>query len=231
MAWIRNLLLFLALFTAIFVPATATQQPCSSYTFPNHVNYAACKDLPVLESSLHWNYHPSSSTVDVAFKKANAKDSSWIAWAINPTSKGMVGSQALVAFRRSDGTLKAYTSPITSYATQLQEGNLSFPVHSVWATYTNGHMIIFATLQLPANSTLVNHVWQEGLVSDDTPRAHSLSGPNVQSYGTLDFVSGKVSETGGKVHSRITLRNVRNLDFAKSHFTNLSRVFSLLLLL
>ncbi|KAJ1441262.1 DOMON domain [Sesbania bispinosa] len=210
MAPIQNLLLFLTLFSMMIVPITP--QPCTSYTFPNQATFATCKDLPVLESSLHWNYHPSSGTVDVAFKKANAKDSSWIAWAINPTSKGMVGSQALVAFRKSDGSFKAYTSPITSYATLLQEGNLSFPVHSVSATYTNGHMIIFARLQLPANTTLVNHLWQEGLVSDDgTLKPHSMSRSNLQSYGTLDFESGKVLETGGKRNSRTTSRYVHGI--------------------
>ncbi|XP_057452939.1 cytochrome b561 and DOMON domain-containing protein At4g17280-like [Lotus japonicus] len=68
----------------------------------------------------------------------------------------MVGSQALVAFRRTDGSFKAYTSPITSYATLLQEGNLSFPVHNVSGTYENGSIIIFASLQLPVNTTLVH---------------------------------------------------------------------------
>ncbi|KAK7302317.1 hypothetical protein RJT34_13203 [Clitoria ternatea] len=207
---IIKFLLFLTFFTMIIVPATS--QPCKSYTFPNPINYATCEDLPVLETSLHWNYHPSLGKVDVAFKKANAKGSSWIAWAINPSSKGMVGSQAFVAIHKFDGTLKAYTSPITSYGTMLQEGNLTFPVYSVLASYTNGSIIIFATFQLPSNNTLVNHVWQEGLVSNDgTLRAHSMSGPNLQSFGTLDFLSGKVSETGGKFDSRTTLRNVHGI--------------------
>ncbi|XP_019435983.1 PREDICTED: cytochrome b561 and DOMON domain-containing protein At5g48750-like [Lupinus angustifolius] len=100
----------------------------------------------------------------------------------------MVGSQSLVAVRRWDGALNAYTSPVISYTTMLQEGTLSFPVHNISAAYTNGNIIIFATLQLPTNTTSVNHVWQEGLVSDDgSPRSHSLSGPNLQSFGTLDF--------------------------------------------
>ncbi|KAG5017613.1 hypothetical protein AAZX31_08G316400 [Glycine max] len=211
---IRNpfllLLLLLTFFTAIIVPATP--QPCNSYKFPNKVNYAACKDLPVLESSLHWNYHPSSGAIDVAFNKANVNDSSWVAWAINPTSKGMLGSQAFVAVYRSDGSIKAYTSPITSYATMLQEGNLSFPVYGVSASYTNRHVIIFASFQLPGNTTLVNHAWQEGLVSDDgTLRPHSFSRANLQSFGTLDFLSGKVSQTGGNVDSRITLRKVHGI--------------------
>jgi len=83
------------------------------------MNYAACEDFPVLESSLHWNCHPVSRVVNVAFNKANAKDSSWVAWAINPTSKGMLGSQSFVIVHKSNATIKAYTLPITSYATML----------------------------------------------------------------------------------------------------------------
>ncbi|KHN43618.1 Ferric-chelate reductase 1 [Glycine soja] len=124
----------------------------------------------------------------------------------------MIGSQAFVAVYKHDGSIKAYTSPITSYATMLQEGNLTFPVYGVSASYTNGHVIIFASFQLPGNTTLVNHAWQEGLVSDDgTLRPHSFSRANLQSFGTLDFLSGKVSETGGNSDSRITLRNVHGV--------------------
>ncbi|RDX98159.1 Cytochrome b561 and DOMON domain-containing protein, partial [Mucuna pruriens] len=211
MASIPNLLLlFLTFFTTFIVPVAP--QACNSYTFSNDVKYAACQDLRVLESSLHWNYEASSSVVDVAFNKANAKDSSWIAWAINPTSKGMVGSQAFVAVHKSDGSIKAYTSPITSYNTMLQDDNLTFPVYNVSAFFINNHMFIFASFQLPANRTLVNHVWQEGLVSDDgTLSSHSFSQSNLQSFGTLDFLSGKVSKTDGEVNSSGMLRNVHGI--------------------
>ncbi|CAJ1963927.1 unnamed protein product [Sphenostylis stenocarpa] len=187
-------------------------QPCNSFKFQKNINYAACEDLSVLESSLHWNYHPSSGVVDVAFNKANAKDSSWVAWAINPTSKGMIGSQAFMVVHRQDGNIKAYTSPITSYATMLQEGNLSFPVYSISASYTNNHIIIFTSFQLPVNKTMVNHVWQEGLVSNDgTLRSHSFARSNLQSYGTIDFMSGKISESDEDVTSRVTLKNVHGI--------------------
>ncbi|XP_020202401.1 cytochrome b561 and DOMON domain-containing protein At5g47530 [Cajanus cajan] len=205
------LVLFVTLLTAMIVRGSTETEACkcNSYSFPNNVKYAACKDLAVLESSLHWNYHPSSGTVDVAFNKANAKDSSWIAWAINPTSKGMVGSQAFVALYNSDGSIKAYTSPITSYATLLKEGLLTFPVYTVSASYANGHLIIFATFQLPSNTTLINHAWQQGLLSDHaTLLPHSFSSPNLHSFGALDFLSGKVSETDRNMNSRTTFRNV-----------------------
>ncbi|KAG8385838.1 hypothetical protein BUALT_Bualt03G0086800 [Buddleja alternifolia] len=37
---------------------------------------------------------------------------------LNPTGQGMAGAQALVAFQRSDGSMRAYTSPIASYQTR-----------------------------------------------------------------------------------------------------------------
>ncbi|KAH1153731.1 hypothetical protein GYH30_049385 [Glycine max] len=70
----------------------------------------------------------------------------------------MIGSQAFVAVHKFDGIIKAYTSQITSYATMLQEVNLSFPIYGVSASYTNGNVIIFfASFQLPGNTTLMNH--------------------------------------------------------------------------
>ncbi|XP_068497910.1 cytochrome b561 and DOMON domain-containing protein At5g47530-like [Phaseolus vulgaris] len=128
MTFSENIVFFFTFLIAIIVPITSL--PCNPYRFSTNIKYAACEDLPVLESSLYWNYHPSSGVVDVAFNKANAKDSSWVAWAINPSSKGM---------------------------------------------------------------TLVNHVWDEGLVSEDgTLKAHSFSRSNLQSYGTIDFISDNV---------------------------------------
>ncbi|CAJ2640023.1 unnamed protein product [Trifolium pratense] len=231
MAFTRKLLLFLTFFIQVkgIQPCIfsnlgtihsiqknqnpTNSKPCNTYTFPNNLSYATCNDLPVLESSLHWNYYPKTNKVDIAFKKNNAKDSSWIAWAINPTSKGMIGSQALIGYRRSDGGFKAYTSSITSYSTMLQEGNLSFPVYDVSGMYVNGSMMIFARLELPRNLSLVNHVWQEGLVSDDGSLiAHAMTGPNVQSFGILDFKSAIVSKNiGGKLKSRTMLRNVHGI--------------------
>lgn len=162
---------------------------------------------------MHWNYDPKTSKIDVAFKKSNAGDSSWIAWAVNPNSKGMLGSQALIGYRKSDGSFKAYTSSITSYATILQESNIIFPVYNISGMHVNGSMMIFASLQLPQNVTLVNHVWQKGIVSNNgNLRSHALSGSNLQSFGTLDFKSGIISaKIGQKGKSRTRMRNVSNI--------------------
>ncbi|GFP99818.1 cytochrome b561 and DOMON domain-containing protein at5g47530 [Phtheirospermum japonicum] len=106
----------------------------------------------------------------------------------------MVGSQAIVAFQKPDGTMRAYTAPIDSYRTKLQPGDLSFRVSDLSATITKNHeIVIFATLELDDNiirSSSVNQVWQEGPLSGDFPAMHGVSGSNVKSMGTIDFISG-----------------------------------------
>ena len=114
--------------------------------------------------------------------------------------------------KRSDGTFKAYTSPMTSNATMLQEDDLSSPIHNVSAPYSNGHMIIFASLQLPANTTLVNHVWQEQSLMMGLWERTLCQGLMFNLFGTLDFAPSKVLQNIiSKLNSRITLGNVRNM--------------------
>ncbi|KAL5719550.1 hypothetical protein ACHQM5_012306 [Ranunculus cassubicifolius] len=164
-------------------------QTCKTYTFTNKL-YPTCIDLPRLNSFLHWNFNPLNRTVTLAYRRPNTTTSTWIAWAINPTATGMVGSQALVAYQ-SGGKMNAYTSPITSYGTNLRPGNLSFSVLAISAQYSNKEMIVFASFVLPeGNGTEFNHVWQNGGVSGNIPQAHSFYGGHVKSFGSIDFLSG-----------------------------------------
>ncbi|KAE8680100.1 hypothetical protein F3Y22_tig00111392pilonHSYRG00277 [Hibiscus syriacus] len=184
---------FFFFFLIFFICTFSAAEPCGNHRFHEGKTFASCTDLPSLNCSLHWNFRSSSQTVDIAFRQSSVdQNPRWISWAINPHSKGMVGSQALVSFQRDDGTMMAYTSPITSYATQLQQGDLSFPVNGVSSIVDGNEMIIFATLTLPANATTVNHLWQQGPLVDNVPGIHRLSGPNMASTGTLDFLSGKI---------------------------------------
>ncbi|CAH1439911.1 unnamed protein product [Lactuca virosa] len=166
-------------------------QTCSTYAFASNKVFSACNDLPVLNSFLHYTYNPSSKTLRIAYRHTNIGSSRWIAWAINPTSQGMIGSQALVAFQQSDGKMRAYTAPVTGYTTQLQEGDLSFPVSDLSATYSNNEMIIFATLSLQNASTNLNQVWQDGQLSGSSPVAHATTGNNVKSMASLNVLSGE----------------------------------------
>ncbi|KAI4384932.1 hypothetical protein MLD38_003016 [Melastoma candidum] len=174
------------------LPVPALSQTCSSYSFSGNARFASCVDLPVLDSYLHWNYDRTTSTASIAFRHSGASASEWISWAINPSKQQMSGSQALVAYQNpSTGSMYAYTSQITSTDTTLPEGKLSFGVPSLNATFENGEMTIFATLQLAAGSENgINQVWQVGPMSGGSPSIHPLGGDNERSTGTLNFVSG-----------------------------------------
>lgn len=71
-------------------------------------------------------------------------------------------------------------------------------------------MIIYASLELHGNISTVNHIWQAGPMSENTPMMHSVrpSSPNVKSMGCLDFLSGRVKATRS---SSTTLKNVHGI--------------------
>ena len=181
--------IFLISILLSLVFASCSAQSCSNYRFPNNQTYKSCMDLPVLNAHLHWNYINTTTSVEMAYR-ANQTSSGWIAWAINPTKMDMVGSQALVAFHDSNGSMIAYTTPVNSYSPSMQPGNLSFHVSDISATYFNNEMIIFALVGPLQNGTTINHVWQAGdSVSNNMPMMHATSGEHLQSMGTINFLS------------------------------------------
>ncbi|XP_071707814.1 cytochrome b561 and DOMON domain-containing protein At5g47530-like [Rutidosis leptorrhynchoides] len=207
----RKILLCCIMISTLFLSSYA--KTCSNYAFASNRVFSACNDLPVLNSYLYYTYNPSDQTLTIAYRNTNYDTSKWVAWAINPTSQGMAGSQALVAFQQSDGTIKAYTSPITGYSTQLAEGYLSFPVSDLSAVHSNNEIIIFATLGLQNMSSTLNQVWQEGQLSGNAPTAHATSGDNVKSMGTLNVVSGQSGSAGGAAgtSSKTRKRNIHGV--------------------
>ncbi|GAB4859359.1 hypothetical protein Ancab_010823 [Ancistrocladus abbreviatus] len=188
---------------------TTNAQSCRNQSFSNNKEFSSCNDLPVLNSFLYWTYNQSTRMADIAFLVNGVSTSNWVAWAINPTGSGMQGAQALVAFKNSSGAMHAYTSSVTSYGTQLAESKLSFSVSNISAKMpSSSQIIIFATVQVP--NTTVNQVWQFGQVSGDTPQAHPLTGDHQKSKGTVNFLSGQISEGGGG-GSRLRRKNVHGV--------------------
>ncbi|GFS44424.1 auxin-responsive family protein [Actinidia rufa] len=145
--------------------------------------FSACNDLPYLNSFLHWTCDPSSGTAQIAYRHTGIASPRWVVWAIKPEGKGMVGSQ---------------------------EGELSFVVSDLSATYSNNEVVVFATLELPKNTTTVNQVWQDGPVSNDSPGMHDLSGANVQSMAALNLLSGQ-SGTTGTTNSKIKIKYIHGV--------------------
>ncbi|GJR02966.1 cytochrome b561 and DOMON domain-containing protein-like protein [Tanacetum coccineum] len=69
----------------------------------------------------------------------------WVAWAINPNQIGMVGSEAIVAFHNSNGSITVYPTLITSYSPSMLPGDLSFQVSGLSADFVNVRETIYAT--------------------------------------------------------------------------------------
>lgn len=181
---------------AVSLISPSQSATCTSQTFNNNKLYSFCIDLPNLNSFLHWTYTPAQSTLSIAFVAPPATPAGWISWAINPTDTGMVGSQALIAFRDANGamTVKAYN--ISAYD-KLDQSGVWFQVKESSAEFSGGVIRLFATLILPVSGlATVNHVWQVGpSVTNGVVDKHSFQTANLEAKGILDLLKGQ--STGG----------------------------------
>ncbi|RWW62426.1 hypothetical protein BHE74_00030446 [Ensete ventricosum] len=194
--WFRLALLLLSA-----VGYAAAADGCSSVTFPSNRLYAACSDLPLLSSSIHWSYDSAAATLSFAFVAPPPQSEGWVSWAINPTADGMLGSQALIAFHQPDGSMGVRTYNITGYAS-ISEGPIDFNASNLAAEYSGGAMRLYGKLKLPAGMTVVKQVWQVGSsVADGVPQEHGFKPENLQSMGTLDLIKGAISPSGGSTNS------------------------------
>lgn len=206
------------LLLALLSSSAAAQKCLSDTAFSNNRLYATCSSLPHLGAALHWTYYPSNGTVDIAYR-APQTSSGWIAWALNPTSNMMSGSQALIAFPNPSTTsMSVYAVPIgAGYNPTVKDANLSFRVYSKSAVYANNAITIYATIALPGNKTTVNQVWQAGTQFDSNgvPSGHAQSGDNIQSFGSVDFQTG-LATAGGGGGSRLHRKNTHGVINAVS---------------
>lgn len=105
----------------------------------------------------------------------------------------MAGTQALIAYKESDGKMTVKTYNLVSYS-QILQSKLSFDVSDMAAEYSDGVMRIFAKFELPENTTKINQVWQVGAsVNDEVPVKHAFDPANLNAKGEL-----KVDESAGK---------------------------------
>ncbi|RWW28799.1 hypothetical protein GW17_00006697 [Ensete ventricosum] len=183
---------------------------CSSVAFSSNRVYAACSDLPRLSSSLHWSYDSASATLSLAFVAPPAKPEGWVAWAINPTGDGMIGSQALIAFHQSDGAMGVQTYNITGYGS-ISKGPIDFETWDLAAESSGGVTRIYGKMKLAAGTTVVKQVWQVGsAVVNGVPQKHDLQPDNLQSKGTVDLIKGEVSLSGGTTTRKRNVHGVLN---------------------
>ncbi|CAN8232389.1 unnamed protein product [Cochlearia groenlandica] len=209
-------------FWALLISPAVSQSSsssCSSQTFSGSRSYPHCLDLSDLKAFLHYSYDAANTTLSVVFSAPPSKPGGWIAWAINPTSTGMAGSQALVASKNpTSGVASVTTLNIISYSS-LVPGKLLFDVWDVKAEDAAGILRIFAKVKVPANlaaSGKVNQVWQvgPGVSPNGRIQAHDFNTPNLNAMGSLDLTgaaSGVPVSGGGDGNSKVHKRNIHGI--------------------
>ncbi|KAL3850448.1 hypothetical protein ACJIZ3_012330 [Penstemon smallii] len=186
------LLLLMALVSLLISPTHS--QNCTSQTFTQtNTTFANCTNLPTLNASIHWTYSPTTRpnpTLNIAFIAPPASPQGWIAWALNPTSTGMLGAQSLIAFRGTNGSVVVRTYNITSYSS-IAESRILYNVSNLRGEYSDGVFRIFATLALPSGAAgEVNQVWQVGAsVRNGVPERHNFATENLNSRNMLQLVA------------------------------------------
>ncbi|XP_042394237.1 cytochrome b561 and DOMON domain-containing protein At5g47530-like [Zingiber officinale] len=176
-------------------------QSCNDAGFSDGMSYEVCNPLSVLNSVLHYTYHASNGTVDIAYR-AWQSASGWVAWAINPDGVGMIGANAFLAFHNGSSVM-LYTTVFTNTnpaPSDITDGNLTFTVHSRMAEYSSagGYYTIYASLDLPRNRTSQSTVWQASTsFSGSVPFGHAYTGNNIISTSTMNFLSGQSTSAGG----------------------------------
>lgn len=158
--------------------------------------YTLCQSLPQLSATLSWTYHSGNGSVDLAFRAKPGSSTGWVAWGINPSGGGMVGTQALIALRLPNGTMACNTYNVTSKAAALVPSSISFTATHLSSVYENGMMTIFAKVVLPSNKTKVKQVWQVGSKTQGLdPSIHATANGNLNSLGSIDLASSNTTST------------------------------------
>ncbi|KAF3545294.1 hypothetical protein DY000_02003776 [Brassica cretica] len=182
-------LLLLLLAVACFI-SPAISQTCSTQNIlsADRTPFENCLDLPVLDSYLHYTYNATNSSLSVAFVATPSRSNGWVAWAINPTTRGMFGSQAFLAYSpRAGARPEVNTYNISSY--NLSRGRLSFDFWNLRAEAMAGNRIVIRTsVKVPAGAESVNQVWQiGGNVTSGRPGVHPFNAANLASTAVLRF--------------------------------------------
>ncbi|KAH7684915.1 DOMON domain-containing protein [Dioscorea alata] len=183
--------LLVSLFFFSFASLFSSSMPlsCSSFSFSNNRTFISCSSLPHLHATIHWTFDPSTSSLSLAFSAPPPSSSGWIAWAINPNSLAMIGSQALIAF--NDPTIKPQTFNITGYS-PIKPSPIDFPTSDLQSESSSTHLTLFAKLKLPQGLTSINQVWQVGTsVTSGLPDKHEMLPDNLQSMSKLDLTKGQ----------------------------------------
>jgi len=156
-----------------------------------------CSYFAQLDSTLSWTYYPANGSMDFGFKAKPPAKGGWVGWGINPTTSGMIGTQALIGFQQANGSLVTMAYNVNTAVGTIPPSAISYPAHNLRSTFESGSITVFATVILPMNKTVVNHTWQVGAAVDGlSVEPHPLGNTNLKSYGPLDIVSAATAPAG-----------------------------------
>ncbi|KAI4326364.1 hypothetical protein MLD38_031686 [Melastoma candidum] len=222
MAYPGHLLLLLALISSLSTIPSAISQSCSaarSLPFANAISlYSNCVDLSTLGASLHYTYDPTNSTLSLSYVATAPSSSGWISWALNPNPNpaeaGMIGAQAVIAFKDGTGAVVAKTYNVTAYGS-VTESPISYETWDRTAEVaTGGIMRLSAKFKVGADAVAkgLNQVWQVGgSVADGVPQMHELKEGNKNAKGVLDVVSGTTTSGGSGEGARTKRKNIHGI--------------------
>ncbi|KAJ3681211.1 hypothetical protein LUZ60_015700 [Juncus effusus] len=175
---------------------------CSSHNFTNNKSFTQCTDLPHLSSSLHWTYD-SSGSLSIAFIAPVSSPNGWIAWALNPKMDSMIGAQALIAFKQTDGSMAVKTYNIVSYES-IKESPISYETSDLSAeSGSDGDLRLFATIKIGTDVQSLNQIYQVGeSVTNGVPDRHELKSDNLASKGIFNLGETLVPESAPGADSK-----------------------------
>ncbi|KAM3327348.1 cytochrome and DOMON domain-containing protein [Capsicum chacoense] len=186
---------------------------CTSQKFTNNKLYEHCNDLPHLNCYIHWTYNSRNSLLNLAFVAAPSNPNGWIAWGINPTGTGMIGTQAMIAFKNLNDTIVVKTFKLNSYKSIVPGELIMYRVANMEAMYSNKMMVIFASVELPKDVKELNQVWQVGssVLNGTFPGIHDFQPENLNSKGKLDLMKGQSVSNAHHEDSMVKNRNIHGI--------------------
>lgn len=207
MAKLLKVLFFLVFLCNVGYPSWA--QTCTK-SFSSNRLFSSCKSLQQLNANFAWTYAPGNGSIRMAFTAKPDTSGGWVSWGINPSAAQMAGTQSLIAFKHSNGTLLVLTYNITeaTKSSPPEPSPIDFIVQDMAAEFLNNQITIFATWMLKNNQTTVNHVWNTGgQVQGVVPQSHAMSSANLASKGTIDLKSGVAITSASAPHQVLKNRH------------------------
>ncbi|XP_045789571.1 auxin-induced in root cultures protein 12 [Trifolium pratense] len=194
-----SLLIFISIFIFITLISPTHSLNCTSQKLPSNRTYKNCTDLPHLGATIHFTYNTTNRSLTVAYTAVPIHNG-YVSWGINPTGGGMIGTQALIAYKMN-GKIGVELYNLTSYGGITAVKSLSIETWDLSAEESNGVITIFGAVRFPEKADNVSQVWQVGPVKDGKPAMHALAAENKEAQGRLEYVTATVVGGGNSTNS------------------------------